>query len=446
MSEPQFSQKEIIEPNNENNQEENKNTMLNQQNKETEKKTPIKMEEEKEEIKLGQYILTPLQSIIINKKMPFGFKLETEENILKSMETLKNQAKKSKNASKKNKNSGKNKEGLGLGLNRNGGTMPQKKRIQNYDNIPNGASEEVIKIFKKCKKGLDKMKELKYYKMYYDPRKPEEPCIADIEKKLNNYEYKSLYDFIMDVRKIWNYHFNSDKLNNEITSKMSDEWEKICADLENSNNEMSVATIKKRTDRITKDVHEFKDNVIRENLPAPIKRNNQQMNEDNKPMTVDEKNKLGNDIRSLNKDQLKGIINILSENTHTPKAKYFEFDIDKLPPKKLRELERYVKKCLLSNINKNNPPNNNQHTKSSNKLNQKENQNNKSNNKVNNTQGQNQNQALLKSNSKNENKSHEKNIEQSASKKIKQSNKKSEKKNDSFSDSDSMSSDSSLSN
>jgi len=65
------------------------------------KKTPIKMEEEKEEIKLGQYILTPLQSIIINKKMPFGFKLETEENILKSMETLKNQAKKSKNASKK---------------------------------------------------------------------------------------------------------------------------------------------------------------------------------------------------------------------------------------------------------------------------------------------------------------------------------------------------------
>jgi len=178
---------------------------------------------------------------------------------------------------KKNKNSGKNKEGLGLGLNRNGGTMPQKKRIQNYDNIPNGASEEVIKIFKKCKKGLDKMKELKYYKMYYDPRKPEEPCIADIEKKLNNYEYKSLYDFIMDVRKIWNYHFNSDKLNNEITSKMSDEWEKICADLENSNNEMSVATIKKRTDRITKDVHEFKDNVIRENLPAPIKRNNQQI-------------------------------------------------------------------------------------------------------------------------------------------------------------------------
>ena len=45
-------------------------------------------------------MLTPLQSIIINKKMPFGFKLETEENILKSLETTKSQAKKSKNSTR----------------------------------------------------------------------------------------------------------------------------------------------------------------------------------------------------------------------------------------------------------------------------------------------------------------------------------------------------------
>ena len=449
MSEEHFSQKEINEPNNENNQEENKNNSLNQQNKETEKNAPMNIEEEKEEIKLGQYILTPLQSIIINKKMPYGFKLETEENILKSMEALKNQAKKSKNSSKKNKNSGKNKEMLGLGLYKNGGMMPSKKRNQNIDNIPNGVSDEIIKIYKKCKRGLDRMKEMKYYNMYYEPKKPEEPCIANIEKKLNNYEYKSLYDFIMDVRKIWSHHFNSDNSNNEITSKMSDEWEKICTDLENSNNEMSVGNIKKRTDRISKEYHEFKDNVIRENLPVPIKKNIQQINEDNKPMTVEEKNKLGNDIRALNKEQLKGIISILSENNTAPKSKYFEFDIDKLTPKKLRELEKYVKKCLSSNSNKNNTSNN-PHNKNTNKLNQKEGQVNKSNSKLNNTQAQNQNQnqnqAILKSNNKNENKTQENKNDQSANKKIKQSNKKSPKKNDSFSDSDSMSSDSSLSN
>lgn len=453
MSEEHFPQKEINVPNNENNLEENKNSSLNQQNKETEKNGQMNIEEEKEGIKLGQYILTPLQSIIINKKMPFGFKLETEENILKSMEALKNQAKKSKNSSKKNKNSGKNKEMLGLGLYKNGGTIPTKKRNQNLDNLPNGVSEEMAKIYKKCKKGLDRMKEMKYYNMYYEPRKPDEPCLANIEKKLNNYEYKSLYDFIMDVRKIWNYHFNSDKSNNEITSKMSDEWEKICADLENSNNEMSVGNIKKRTDRISKECHELKHNVIGENLPAPIKRNNQQINEDNKPMTVEEKNKLGNDIRTLNKEQLKGIINILSENNTVPKSKYFEFDIDKLTPKKLRELEKYVKKCLASNNNKNNTSNN-PHNKNINKSNQKETQVNKTNNKLNNNnsqnqiqnQNQNQNQALLKSNSKNENRTQENKNDQSPNRKIKQSNKKTDKKNDSLSDSDSFSSDSSLSN
>ena len=452
MSEEQFPQKEIIPPNNENNQEENKNTLVNQQNKETEKKSSMDIVEEKEDIKLGQYILTPLQSILLNKKMPSGFKLETEENILKSMEALKNQAKKSKTTSKKSKNTGKKNELLGLGIHRNGGNMMPKKRNQNYDNIPNNVSGEMIKINKKCKRGLDKINESKFANLYYNAEKPDEPCIANIEKKVNNYEYKNLYDFMMDVRKIWNHHFNT-KQNNDITSKMSDEWEKICADLENSNNEnneMAVATIKKRTDRITKEYHEIKDNVYRENLPAPIRRNNQQMNEHLKPMTVEEKNKLGSDIRSLNKDQLKGIIKILSDNNPTPKSKYFEFDIDKLSPKKLRELEKYVKECLdLNNNNKNNSSNNiHNKTAYNNKTNQKENQNNKSSNKLNNTQGQsNSNQALLKSNSKNENKPQEKNIEQSASKKIKQSNKKSEKKNDSLSeDSDSISSDSSLSN
>ena len=55
-------------------------------------------------------------------------------------------------------------------------------------------------------------------------------------------------------------------------------------------------------------------------------------------MTVEEKNKLGNDIRNLTKEQLKGIIKILNESDSYPKTKYFEFDIDKLSNKKLREL------------------------------------------------------------------------------------------------------------
>ena len=82
-------------------------------------------------------------------------------------------------------------------------------------------------------------------------------------------------------------------------------------------------------------------------------------------MTLEEKNQLGNQIRTLNKEQLRGIIKILSDpvNDGQQKSKYFEFDIDKLPPKKLRELERYVKSCIngtnKNNTNVNNTNNNN---------------------------------------------------------------------------------------
>ena len=34
-------------------------------------------------------MLTPLETLIINKKMPFGYKLDTEDNIIKSKEIIK---------------------------------------------------------------------------------------------------------------------------------------------------------------------------------------------------------------------------------------------------------------------------------------------------------------------------------------------------------------------
>ena len=437
MSEEQLSQKEINGANCQNMQEENKNTSLNGQYKELERNNLINNQENEVDLKLGQYMLTPLQSILLNKKMPFGFKLETEENILKSLETTKNQAKKSKNATR-HKDKGRD--------NRNGGITQNKKRNQNMNNIDTMPSNpEIYKIFKKCKKGLERIKESKYANNYYQSNNPDIPCLANIEKKVNNYEYKNLYDFEMDVRKIWNYYFKLEQ-NNEITSKMSDDWEKICADLDNPSNELSVASVRKRTEQLQKEFEEIKDNnLTKESLPAPVKKNNQQNYEQNKPMTVEEKNQLGNNIRSLNKEQLRGIIRILSENTPMPKTKYFEFDIDKLSNKKLRELEKYVKECLASNTKSNKnitSNNNNTHIQNSNSKiqNQKENQNNKSNNKT--TNAHNQNQAVLKSNSKETNKNQDNKVEQS----VKKTKSNIKKKNDFSSDSDSISSGSSLSN
>ena len=433
MSEDQFIQNKINQENNQNKQQEIQVTSSNINNNNLERNNLINNQNKNEELGIGQFILTPLQSILINKKMPFGFKLETEENIFKSMDTSRTQTKKSKNSSK-------HKEKIGKDHRNMGGNIQPKKRVSNNFDIPSNYPPEIKAVLKKCRIGLDRIKESKYINIYYYSNNPDVPCLANIEKKVNNFEYKNLYDFQMDVRNIWSYHFKLQQ-NNEITSKMSADWEKICADLENQNNEMNTSYIKERTDKIQKELDNINAARNMGNIPAPGKKSNQQnMKMNNKGMSVEEKNKLGNDIRTLNKEQLKGIIKILSENKEYPKSKYFEFDIDKLSIEKLRELDKYVKECLNSNkLNSNNSSNNNIHKQNSN--NKLQNQNNKSNNKGNITQ----NQQLLKSNNKDINKSQDNKSEQLA-KKIKPSNnKKNEKNNESFS-SESISSDSSLSN
>jgi hypothetical protein len=47
-------------------------------------------------MKEGHFMLTPLQVLMINKKMPKGYKLELEENLLKYLDTIKPPVKKTK--------------------------------------------------------------------------------------------------------------------------------------------------------------------------------------------------------------------------------------------------------------------------------------------------------------------------------------------------------------
>jgi len=80
-----------------------------------------------------------------------------------------------------------------------------------------------------------------------------------------------------------------------------------------------------------------------------------------KPMTMAEKNQLGTNIRMLNPEQLKGIIKLLSDSLNVDQhSKYFEFDIEALSNKKLRDLEKYVKNCLKNKQTISKGPTNNQ--------------------------------------------------------------------------------------
>ena len=387
-----------------------------------------------DDLKIGQYYLTPLQSILLNKKFPMGFKLETEENILKSIEITKQQEKKQKQAQKLNQQIGRRSSNkFGQQTKRN------NKNINNFENIPNNISPEKYQIYKQCKSGFEKIKDSKYFNNYYTSDEPDIPCLSAIEKKINNFEYTSLYLFEMDVRNIWGYYFKINP-NDDVSKKMSEDWEKICTELENPNSELNVDNIKKRTDNIKKEMEKIKDNK-KNTVPPPVKNSEKNSDNNNTPMTVEEKNQLGNYIRSLNKEQLKGIIRILNDSDSYPKTKYFEFDIDKLPTKKLRDLEKYVKECI--NINNKNSKNQNTGNKNQTKENTV-NKNNSANNINNNNVQQNNN---LTSNQKNKdtNKKEEEKKENTSAKKSRQnSNKKIEKQEESIS-SDSISSDSSLS-
>ena len=388
-----------------------------------------------DDLKIGQYYLTPLQSILLNKKFPMGFKLETEENILKSIEITKQQEKKQKQAQKLNQQIGRRSSNkFGQQTKRN------NKNINNFENIPNNISPEKYQIYKQCKSGFEKIKDSKYFNNYYTSDDPDIPCLSAIEKKINNFEYTSLYLFEMDVRNIWGYYFKINP-NDDVSKKMSEDWEKICTELENPNSELNVDNIKKRTDNIKKEMEKIKDNK-KNTVPPPVKNSEKNSDNNNTPMTVEEKNQLGNYIRSLNKEQLKGIIRILNDSDSYPKTKYFEFDIDKLPTKKLRDLEKYVKECI--NINNKNSKNQNTGNKNQTKENTV-NKNNSANNINNNNNAQQNNNLTSNQKNKDTNKKEEEKKENTSAKKCRQnSNKKIEKQEESIS-SDSISSDSSLS-
>ena len=435
MSEVENFPNQKMEEDNDMNNSQGKNIIGNDQVQSQDKNNIENVTFKNDDLKIGQYYLTPLQSILLNKKIPMGFKLETEENILKSIELTKQQEKKLKQAQKLNQQIGRRSSNkFGQQTKRN------NKNINTFENIPNNISAEKFQIYKQCKSGFDKIKESKYFNNYYTSDDPNIPCLSAIEKKINNFEYTSLYLFEMDVRNIWGHYF---KINpsDEISKKMSEDWERICTELENPNSELNVDNIKKRTENIKKEMEKIKDNK-KNTVPPPVKNSEKNSDNNNTPMTVEEKNQLGNYIRSLNKEQLKGIIRILNDSDSYPKTKYFEFDIDKLPTKKLRELEKYVKECI--NINNRNSKNQNANNKNQNAKENTINKNNTSTNNINNNSTH--PNTNLPSNQKNKeaNKKEEKQEMISEKKKRQNSNKKVEKQEESIS-SDSVSSDSSLS-
>jgi hypothetical protein len=208
-------------------------------------------------------------------------------------------------------------------------------------------------IYKKCEKALLKIKKNPNAEHYLSSTNEEVPTLSQIEKKIKQFNYSTFYQFALDLRKVWSYYFSNFNSNTDLyqrTLNMSSYSEEVLKEAESMQEEKSeIVELHKRVDKLSRDLREFK--VTNPTSSGPVKKIDKGGPLD-KPMTMQEKNTLGNNIRSLPPEQLKGIVNILSDSlVIDPKKRFFEFDIETLDNRKLRELEKYVKGCMKKPTN-----------------------------------------------------------------------------------------------
>ena len=208
----------------------------------------------------------------------------------------------------------------------------------------------------RCYKILEKLKKHKFsepflYPVDYVslnipdyPRIITEPMdISTIEKKLKDHEYSAYAQFEIDVRKIWQNALKYNPSHSQIymmTLDIQKYFEKINAD------EQEMEKLNKMKNRMLG--MEKKGNVLqnknggsRHNKASGYKSPNVEQ-----PLTYQEKKNLSTMIRSLETEHLLGVWEIVSEGNDQIKDNEIEFDIETLPVRKARELEKYVQSKL----------------------------------------------------------------------------------------------------
>ena len=235
------------------------------------------------------------------------------------------------------------------------------KRLSNREKKPNQKEDlgfidsknkckdpKLFDISKRCEKMYVKLKKHNLAEMFMSSESTDIPCLNEVEKKIKLCQYNSIHIFALDIRKIWKYYFSKASTNPNLyqyTFQISQYFEEIFNDAEETQLEsQSIEQINNKLKKLESQIQmndkkqqpvsnlylgNTKSNVSTSKSPIPIAE---------KPMTITEKNILGNKIRMLSQEQMKGIINILSDQCSIDNnSKFFEFDIDTLTTKKLRD-------------------------------------------------------------------------------------------------------------
>ena len=280
---------------------------------------------------LNYFMLTPIESLLINRKMPHGYKLvlDNKEDINIDI----NIEKKPKESSLEEKVIPKLKSKR---------RIKSKKKTTEFKEYFKNIQNEKNSLIQKCRKCLDRILSETCSKNFYNQLKNKKiPSLLSIKKKVANNKYNNSSEFFLDLRNIWNYYlkkypsdskiFNNSYIMSQLTEELYNQFDNINEDENYGNN------LKKNIDN---------------NCNLKKKKKNKVENK----VTVGEKNALGIAIRCLNKDQLKGFVKLLKKfninEIQKGERKYVEFNIDKLSNPVLKSLILYVEECgiIIQNI------------------------------------------------------------------------------------------------
>ena len=299
-------------------------------------------------LKNGQFMLTPLECILINKRLPFGIKLETEDNILRSVDFVKANEKRKENLknhkiktleknnfvtinhnintnnnnhknimpniiSTNNINNNINNVSYNNSINNinnnieknnsnnnsymnmnNNNTVIKKKRTYNVHN-----RNKDKKIEQKCQLCIDEIKKYPLANLFYNTSSIL-PSLTLIEKNIKNSKYNDYSELLKDLREVWEYYFQQNTLNPDIYNKtfqMSEIAEKIYNKVDkmnfsvekvHKNNEFNLNDFTNKLNGLEKEINDYKDHNLYQNSSNYNLTNKNNSLEKN--MTYDEKN------------------------------------------------------------------------------------------------------------------------------------------------------------
>ena len=239
----------------------------------------------------NEYYFTPLESLVINKLMPKGFKLEEESILMNNKE-------KSPIIEIKNLRTKEKKYYNNL-INNNNNKNFCRNFFKNNNN--NNIQNKLLSIINSIKEIIP---ENKNFSLYNND-------LILFEKDILNNKYKSIEKFYSNFEKNFiNKHSSKDfDFMNNLKSKINVQID---------------------------DLNKIKNNQI------------ENENNKNKNYNIKEKSELANLIRSISEKQLKGIINLLEEKDLIKKEGYYELDLENIDNAKLNEIDIYVRRCRRS--------------------------------------------------------------------------------------------------